>query len=81
MIHASGKFVPSLVSQISDNLETPDTGDILKNYQSLVIEKMHLKAGDDYEAKMSEIQIKLEEQTPKVRDIALNFKKSKNWYF
>ena len=37
MLHASGKFVPSLVSQISDQLESPEDGEVLKKYQALVI--------------------------------------------
>ena len=78
MLHASGKFVPSLVSQISDQLESPEDGEVLKKYQALVIDKMHLKAEDD-EDKLSDIQKQLEELTPKVKLVAANVKKPKNW--
>ena len=76
MLHASGKFVPSLVSQISDQLESPEDGEVLKKYQALVIDKMHLKAED--QDKLSDIQKQLEELTPKVKLIAANVKKPKN---
>jgi len=75
MIHASGKFVPGLVSQISEVMEEEE-GQLLKNYQSLVIDKMHLKP--DQEEQLSQVQTQLEELTPKVREVALNAKKSKN---
>lgn len=76
MLHASGKFVPSLVSQISDQLESPEDGEVLKKYQALVIDKMHLKAED--QDKLSDIQKQLEELTPKVKLVATNVKKPKN---
>ena len=75
MLHASGKFVPSLVSQISDQLESPEDGEVLKKYQALVIDKMHLKDDED---KLSDIQKQLEELTPKVKLVAANVKKPKN---
>lgn len=78
MLHASGKFVPSLVSQISDQLETPEDGEVLKRYQTLVVDKMHLKGGEEEEDKLSDIQKQLEELTPKVKVVAANAKKSKN---
>jgi len=75
MIHASGKFVPGLVSQISEGMEEEE-GQLLKKYQSLVVDKMHIKP--DQEEELSQIQTQLEELTPKVREVALNAKKSKN---
>jgi len=74
MIHASGKFVPALVGYISEHLEDGG-GDVLKKYQSLVIDKMQAK---NDEQKLGEIQAQLEELTPLVRKVATEAKKSKN---
>ena len=76
MIHASGKFVPGLVGQISEGMEEEE-GQLLKRYQSLVVDKMHLKPDQDPD-QLSQIQTQLEELTPKVREAALNAKKAKN---
>ena len=75
MIHASGKFVPGLVSQISNNLDNQEDAETLKKYQSLVIEKMQAKNDED---KAAEIQANLEQLTPKVREVATNAKKTKS---
>jgi len=71
MLHASGKFVPQILSKVSENLED-DAKNLLQNYQQLVVDLMSCK---DPEEKGS-IQKQLEEQLRNVKDAALNAKKS-----
>ena len=65
MLHASGKLVPIISKNISTQLEQEEK-DILQNYQILIM--AHLNA--DSEGK-SDIQLKLENLSQKVKDVAL----------
>ena len=71
MLHASGKFVPQILTKVSEILEE-DAKNLLQNYQQLVVDLMSCK---DPEEKGS-IQKQLEEKLRNVKDVALNAKKN-----
>ena len=71
MLHASGKFVPQILTKVSENLED-EAKNLLQNYQQLVVTLMSCK---DPEEKGT-IQKQLEEQLRNVKDAALNAKKT-----
>ena len=71
MLHASGKFVPIILSKVNESLDEEAKG-LLTKYQELVVSAMATK---DPEEK-APIQKQLEESLRAVKDIALNSKKS-----
>merc|ERR1719245_1787516 len=73
MLHASGKFVPIILSKVNESLDEEAKG-LLTKYQELVVSAMATK---DPEEKAS-IQKQLEESLRAVKDIALNSKKQAN---
>ncbi|XP_076035805.1 UFM1 specific ligase 1 [Oratosquilla oratoria] len=72
MLHASGKFVPQILGYLKDHLPA-EIGEILLEYQGNVMKS--LKNKDNAELQ-SEVLGKLETFTPKVKEIAITFKKS-----
>ena len=70
MLHASGKFVPNILSKVSENLDE-DSKNLLSKYQNLVVSLINCK---DAEEKNS-IQRQLEESLGAIKDVALNAKK------
>ena len=71
MLHASGKFVPTILAKVSDTL-AQESKDILLKYQDLVVTAMSTKDPDE----KGPIQKELEESLRAVKDIALNSKKA-----
>lgn len=75
MLHASGKFVSSILEFLANGFLTDEENMQLIRFHELVL--MHYRAGSE-EVK-AEVTIKLDEIIPKVKDMAANFKKiSKN---
>ncbi|KAK7086302.1 E3 UFM1-protein ligase 1 [Halocaridina rubra] len=72
MLHASGKFVPHILSHIKNQLP-PEKFVILQEYQDLVIKSLTSKDDDTIQ---SEVKVQLESMAPKVKEIAITFKKS-----
>lgn len=73
MLHASGKFVSSILDFLSIGHLSDDESALLFKFHELVL--LHFKA--DSEETKSEITDKLDEIIPKAKDIAANFKKVK----
>ena len=71
MLHASGKFVPVILTKVNESLDEK-AKELLTKYQELVVSAMATK---DPEEK-APIQKQLEESLRAVKDIALNSKKS-----
>ena len=72
MVHASGKFVPQILQKILPKLEE-DEGELLKQYQSLVIDSVNF-SNEDMEKELRE-QLKALE--PKLKEIGLKNRKAK----
>ncbi|XP_063605952.1 E3 UFM1-protein ligase 1-like [Penaeus indicus] len=72
MLHASGKFVPHILSYVKSSLPA-DQFAILQDYQDLVIKSLVAK---DDENTLGDIKLQLETLTPKVKEIAITYKKS-----
>ena len=73
MIHASGKFVPTILSKVTSSLDE-DAKSLLLKYQELVMSSMSCKDPDE----KGSIQKQLEESLRAVKDAALNSKKQAN---
>lgn len=71
MLHASGKFVSSILDFLALGFLTDDENLQLMKFHELVMQ--HFKADSD-EVK-TEVTLKLDEMIPKVKDLAANFKK------
>ena len=72
MLHASGKFVPVILTKVNESLDDEKAKGLLTKYQELVVSAMGTK---DPEEK-APIQKQLEESLRAVKDVALNSKKS-----
>ena len=72
ILHASGKFVPEILSHIKGNLEKEDFASLFE-CQELVVKKMKSK---DEQEKVLLCQ-KLEKIIPQVKNLGLNWNKNK----
>jgi hypothetical protein len=71
MLHASGKFVSSILEFLANGFLSDDENMMLLKFHELVL--MLFKAdSDDVKA---EVTGKLDELIPKIKDLAANFKK------
>nr|CAG4643763.1 EOG090X0267 [Lepidurus arcticus] len=73
VLHASGRFVPQILSFLKPHLPS-DVCQVLENYQGLVIQQL-VQAKDENK---QDIQVQLDELLPKVKEIAVTFKKAKS---
>lgn len=73
MLHASGKFVSSILDLLSIGHLSEEDIRLLSHFHELVLK--HFKA--DSEETKSEIINQLDEIIPKAKDMAANFKKTK----
>lgn len=71
MLHASGKFVSSILEFLANGFLTDEENMQLLKFHELVL--MLFKADSD-EVK-AEVTAKLDEVIPKIKDMAANFKK------
>ncbi|CAG0897590.1 unnamed protein product [Cyprideis torosa] len=71
MIHASGKFVPHILSILKPLLEQ-EVYDLLTEFQGLVVKDMNSESSDE---QSQAIKDRLNELSPKVKDVAVNTKK------
>lgn len=73
MVHASGKFVSSILDFLNVGHLSDEESVLLMKFHDLVLQ--HFKA--DSEDTKKEINDKLDEVIPKAKDMAANFKKVK----
>lgn len=73
MLHASGKFVSSILDYLSMGHLSDESSTLLLKFHELVL--LHFKAVSEESKK--EIIDKLDEIIPKAKDMAANFKKIK----
>ena len=71
MLHASGKFVSSIMEFLANGFLSDDENRQVMKFHELVL--MLFKADSD-ETK-TELTLKLDESIPKIKDLAANFKK------
>ena len=71
MLHASGKFVSSIMEFLANGFLSDDENRQVMKFHELVL--MLFKADSD-ETK-TELTLKLDEIIPKIKDLAANFKK------
>lgn len=71
MLHASGKFVPTILAKVCEKLE-PDQGPLLTDYQTLVVRQISASDPEEKDA----LQRQLEEQLEGVKKIAMSKSKS-----
>lgn len=71
MLHASGRFVPQILTFLDDHL-SPEVRQILHTFQGLVIKK--LTTAEDPEERAA-IQTQLEQMVPSVKEVACTAKK------
>jgi hypothetical protein len=72
MLHASGKFVTTILEFLGNGFLTDDDYTLLMKFHELVLQQF--KAADSDEIK-SEITAKLDDIIPKAKDMAANYKK------
>ncbi|XP_023230156.1 E3 UFM1-protein ligase 1-like [Centruroides sculpturatus] len=71
MIHASGKFVPQMITFLQRQVPA-EIYQLLHEFQDLVIKQLNQQA----DAQAEEAAKKLEELMPKLKDVCINYKKS-----
>jgi hypothetical protein len=71
MLHASGKFVSTILDFLANGYLSDEDHILLRKFHDLVLQ--HFKADND-EAR-AEIITKLDEVIPKAKDMAANYKK------
>lgn len=71
MLHASGKFVSSILDFLAVSYMSDEENLQLMKFHELVMQ--HFKA--DSEEVKAEVTLKLDELIPKIKDLAANFKK------
>ena len=71
MLHASGKFVSSILDFLAIGFLSDEEHLQLMNFHEHVM--LHFK-GESNQVKI-ELSLKLDEMTPKIKDLAANFKK------
>jgi len=72
MLHASGKFVPAVVTRLAD-LVPAEVISVLQQCQGLVVRQLKLKSGD---AELAEVKRQLEELVPRVKELAATTRKT-----
>ncbi|XP_037079233.1 E3 UFM1-protein ligase 1-like [Pollicipes pollicipes] len=72
MLHASGKFVPAIVTRLAD-LVPPEVISVLQQCQGLVIKQLKLRADDP---EMTDVKRQLDEVIPKVKELAATTRKT-----
>lgn len=70
MLHASGKFVPNILTKVTQNMDE-EAKSTLMSYQNLVVSLINTKDSEE----KGKIQKQLEESLRSVKDVALNAKK------
>ncbi|MCL4129817.1 UNVERIFIED_CONTAM: hypothetical protein GTU68_031328 [Idotea baltica] len=71
LLHASGKFVPQILAFLKPHVQA-DFYDVLHEYQVLVMKSLTLKENESASA----INTRLEELTPRLKEMTITFKKA-----
>lgn len=71
MLHASGKFVSTILDFLANGYLTDEDNMMLRKFHDLVLQ--HFKA--DSEESKAEVMSKLDEIIPKAKDMAANYKR------
>ena len=76
MVHASGKFVPQLLTALKSSLPL-ETHQLFRECEDLIVRRLKAQKDDTSQEEKEEIENRLKDLLPKVKEIALNYKPSK----
>lgn len=74
MLHASGRHVSAILSFLQPHLQLEES-QLLTQYHDLVLKVLTVSKGED-DSEAQSVLAQLEEMTPKVKEIAVGFKRN-----